>query len=102
MRRIHVSKGKLFIRYAAETTVARGMKGERGTLNGRFNAGFDDRRIMMPVPTITNAKSVPILTSSPKRLMGTNPARIATIAPVIAVVMCGVWNLGCTFAAHDG
>ena len=87
MRRIHVSSGRLFIRYAAETTVAIGMNGESGTLNGRFRLGFDERRMMIPVPTMTNAKSVPILTSWPSRLIGTMPARTATITPVIAVVI---------------
>src|SRR5438552_12360474 len=99
IKRIHVSSGRLFIRYAADRTVAIGMKGERGTLNGRLSAGLEDLKIMMPVPTMTNAKSVPILTSSPRRLIGTNPARIATIVPVMAVVICGVWYLGWIFAA---
>src|SRR6476659_9771241 len=100
IRRIHVSSGRLFIRYAADTTAAIGTYGESGTLKGRFRAGLDERRMIIPVPTITNAKRVPIETSSPSRLIGTIPARIATTVPVRAVVICGVWNFGWILAAH--
>ena len=64
-----------------------GIIGESGTLKGRLSAGLDDLKMIMPVPTMTKAKSVPILTNSPSRLIGTKPARTATITPVIAVVI---------------
>ena len=94
--------GKLFMRNAADKTVAIGIRGERGTLKGRFKFGLDDRRMMIPVPTMTNANKVPILTSSPSLPIGVRPARTATMTPVIAVVICGVRNLGWTFAAQPG
>ena len=44
--------------------------------------------------TMTNARSVPMLTSSPSAPIGVNPAASATIMPVMMLVMCGVRNFG--------
>jgi len=57
---------------------------------------------MIPSETITNAMSVPMLTSSPSAPIGVNPAAIATTTPVIMLVMCGVRNRGWIFFANGG
>ena len=41
-----------------------------------------DLKMIIPVPTITNAKSVPMLTSSPTSPIGKTPARAHTMTPV--------------------
>ena len=65
-----------------------------GTLKGRGKSGRVFRITRMPIATITKANSVPILTSSPNKLIGTKAAITATTAPVTNVVMYGVRNLG--------
>ena len=45
------------------------------------------RSIRMPIETITNASNVPMLTSSPRMLIGVKPAASATTTPVRIVVM---------------
>ena len=49
---------------------------------------------------MTNASSVPMLTSSPRMPIGVKPAASATTTPVTIVVMCGVRNLGWIFCAQ--
>ena len=44
--------------------------------------------------TITNASSVPMLTSCPSAPIGVNPDASPTTTPVMMLVMCGVRNRG--------
>src|SRR5215204_1550017 len=102
IRRAHVSNGSPYIKYNDAPSERIGSTGENGTLNGRGRSGFVRRKTTTPIETMTNANSVPILTSWPSMEIGTSAAITATIAPVIIVVICGVLKRGCTFAAHDG
>ncbi len=61
-----------------------------GARNGRTASGLRRRRTSTPTQTITNAESVPTLTSANSASIGITPARIATIAPVVSVVSSGV------------
>ena len=67
-----------------------GSTGTIGILNGRGSSGRVRRRTMMPIETITNAISVPMLTSDPSVAIGVRPAAIATTTPVTMVETCGV------------
>ena len=71
-------------------------------MNARGISGDRTRRIHTPAHTITNASSVPMLTSWPSRPIGKSPATIAATDPVRIVVMYGVLNFGCTFANTGG
>ena len=57
---------------------------------------------MTAAQTITKAKSVPMLVISPRTWIGVKPATIATITPVMIVVMYGVRNFGCTLLTPGG
>ena len=60
------------------------------------------RNTMMPSATTMNAKSVPMLTNSPRTPIGVNPEANATINPVMIVVTCGVRKRGWMRLAHAG
>ncbi len=66
-----------------------------GTVKGRGCFGLERRRIGTPRQTSTNARSVPIETSSPTRCIGIEPPARQTNTPVTTVAMCGVLYFGC-------
>ena len=59
-------------------------------LNGRGMSGRLTRRIQTPAHTMTKARSVPMLTSSPRMSIGTKAAKTATQTPTRMVEMYGV------------
>jgi len=63
----------------------RGTNGTQGVLNGRGAFGSVFLIMSIPMQTIINASNVPIETSSPRRLIGNNPAMMAVKKPVIIV-----------------
>ena len=63
------------------------MIGPPGTLNGRRASGRLFLRMMTAIDTTTNANSVPMLVISLRMSIGVNPATMATMTPVIMVVM---------------
>ena len=67
-----------------------GRTGTHGILNGRGRSGRVRRSTITPNDTITNAISVPMLTSDPSVPIGVNPAASATTMPVTIVETCGV------------
>src|SRR5262245_12630760 len=79
-----------------------GVKLPNGALNGRRCWGWVFRSTMMPRHTITNASSVPMLTSWPAAAMVVVPAKMAMMTPVTMVVMWGVRYFGWTFANTGG
>ena len=60
------------------------------------------RRTQTPAQTMTNASSVPMLTSSPKMPMGINAAKTATKQPTRLVEIQGVRKRGWMAPAHCG
>jgi len=79
-----------------------GTNGTHGVLKGRASSGRRTRRIHTPAQTITNASSVPMLTSSPKMPIGMSEAKIATKIPTVMLEIQGVRKRGCTAPAHSG
>ena len=70
--------------------------------NGRGISGLVLRSTMIPAETMTNASSVPIETSSPRRAIGNAPAINAQTMPVRIVVMYGVRNFVWTLLNTGG
>ena len=58
--------------------------------------------MVTPMHTRTNAKSVPKVVSCTISSMLALPAKNATTLPASQVVTWGVWDVGCTLAAHRG
>ena len=79
-----------------------GKTGENGTLKGRSMSGRVRRSTMTPMLARTNAKSVPILTSSTMATSGTNAARREIRMPKPIVSLAGVPNRGCACASRRG
>ena len=67
-----------------------GKAGTHGIRKGRGRSGRVRRSTMIPIETMTNAISVPMLTSEPSVPIGVSPAARATTTPVTNVEMCGV------------
>src|SRR4026207_1778108 len=97
-----VSRGRLAIRSSEIEIPSIGTRGDQGVLNGRGKSGRFERRIKTPAQTITNARSVPILTNGPRTLVGMSPAKIPTASPVTTDEVHGVWNRGWMVLAHCG
>src|SRR5215475_14948198 len=79
-----------------------GVNGIHGATNARGTSVPRLRRIHTPAHTMTNARSVPIETSSPSTLIGVKAATVATHRPTRIVEMYGVRNRGWILHAHGG
>ena len=85
-----MARGRPSISTKLTTADSSGSNGTSGMRNGRGRSGRVRRSTMIPSETITNAISVPMLTSVPSVAIGVKPAAIATTTPVTIVEMCGV------------
>ena len=79
-----------------------GTHGIPGVRNGRGVSGAVRRSMSTPVHTIAKASSVPMLTRTPRTVMGKRPEAIATSTPVMMVVTCGVRKRGCSREKSGG
>src|SRR5213079_614207 len=79
-----------------------GVKGTKGTRNGRSAAGCVRRMMSTAAQTMTKAKSVPMLTTSSNTVMGKNAASVATKRPVTRVDFQGVRNFSCIAPKKEG
>ena len=70
-----------------------GKAGTNGTRKPRSMSGSVWRSTTTPTFTITNANSVPMLTSLAISASGTNAASRATSTAKVAVMRTGVWRL---------
>jgi hypothetical protein len=78
---IQVSEGRLIIKNREVAAPAGPTIQIAGALNGRFSPGSINLSTSVPIETTANANSVPMLTSSPTRPIGSSPARTATTIP---------------------
>jgi hypothetical protein len=86
----------------ANATPSNGKTGENGTRYGRGMSGRVRRRMMTPTFTRTNAKSVPMFTSSTILLSGTSAASTAISTPRPMVSLAGVPKRAFTVARPSG
>ncbi len=91
-----VSQGKNTIMAIQVKMPKIGIKGTKGTLNGRLASGFVFLKIKMPTQTIKKANKVPMLVISPTTFMGTNAAKSPINTQSIMFDLYGVLNFACT------
>ena len=82
----HVSRGNDAICKKQIDAPRIGTRGTHGVLKGRLISGLDFLSTSTLIQTIIKARRVPIETNSPRILIGSIPAIIMAIVPVIIVL----------------
>src|ERR1022692_4286945 len=91
---MHVKRSSDTIIAKQTSTPSMGTRGTNGVRYGRGALGFVFRMMMMPMHTITNANSVPILVISPSLEIVRKPENSETNTMKARLQRYGVWNFG--------